>query len=87
MNEYRKLPDEGDPPPAEFRVRYLEMPTKIVGNGEDLEDIDLNGGWAIGLAFNFYFWAIRPPPLRNSARSSCGRRGSKCRAGLAGGRR
>lgn len=54
-NEYREFPDEGDPPPAEFRERYLEMPTKIVGNGEDLEDIDLNGGWAIGLAFNFYF--------------------------------
>jgi len=54
-DDYREFPHEGDPAPLEFRNKYFEMSTTLLGNGSDVEDISFSNGFAIGVGFNFYF--------------------------------
>ena len=54
-DDYREFPNEGDPAPEEFREKYFEMSTKILGNGNDVEDVSFMNGTNFGMSFNFYF--------------------------------
>jgi len=54
-DDYREFPHEGDRAPAEFRQKYFEMSTKILGNGNNLEDVSFMSGTSFGMSFNFYF--------------------------------
>jgi TolB-like protein len=53
-DDYREFPNEGDPAPQEFKEKYFNMSTTLLGDGSDVEDVNLSGITA-GLSFNFYF--------------------------------
>lgn len=53
-DDYREFPHEGDPAPQEFKDKYFNMSTTLLGDGDDVEEVDLSG-LMVGLSFNFYF--------------------------------
>jgi TolB-like protein len=53
-DDYREFPHQGDPAPQEFKDKYLNMSTTLLGDGDDVEEVELSG-LMVGLSFNFYF--------------------------------
>ena len=53
-DDYREFPHQGDPAPQEFKDKYFNMSTTLLGDGDDVEEVDLSG-LMVGLSFNFYF--------------------------------
>jgi len=53
-DDYREFPNEGDAAPQEFKEKYFNMSTTLLGDGHNVENVNLSG-FTAGLSFNFYF--------------------------------